>query len=857
MADVTKARIRKKTYNFELKHKFDYEQHFQIKERPPIEKIKDAIKSILNPPKKEKKAEAPEAGAPPPAGGFNFMVFGAAVLVAVIILALGWLFLTTQVLTGGPAGFESQLDKPIIRNTLVSGEILSSGERGSPEYSAAVLVDYKTDNLENYTIALTPYNERIPSDVFILNSEKIEATTYPDFIRVLRANLSKRQIVLNEITIKELETLPQGAIVLIPSGAIPKEILGFDSLLTMDKLAERGIVIIYVGQPFTRLINGSLVMSTPSAELTALPITFDQSTQLSSKDNFTLFQPLYRAVGRGGNWESEMIYGSVSAVKKGDGAFIFLPQTLDGGWRMNYESAAKDIARIIIETPWAEPSGITKEYVITNSTLLNDSRYFFTDTFEKPNATVRVEFTGYSPASKTPAKEALFISLEKDNNNELFIENGVKVVSTNITQELARLNAILKEPQAAQPEMFLIIEDIYGQQEATFPQGPVNVQADRSFDIPVYVDKGEYIVSLIDDESHEYAQSYMKVVSIDIDHTGYGAKPSMYKFEVTMDGQPVTLNSVSVVVDGGAYGAYTFSNVDTIIVDVGARTDGQLLPLGNHSFEFTSGALTLDVPVVHERQATIFSDPLFWLVLILTGGVVAIGVLFARQEEIYYSIDIPPFPPITRSRVPLSPDTVLSLFAKVNENYRWESTPLTPTEIKNGFKSIFYQGKPIIITDYNVEYLLEELEKRGSVKGSLGYYGLSDWEEKTNRSMDYLVLLRRLRDICVNNAVPFTGMGESKDADSVITVVGQQMYLHFFDKQGDVESMFRQVLNSINKGITIILFKNEHEKQQFVSLLNSSPSVAPLILKMEADSKSLLFNTSDELEDMIKEFKSV
>ncbi len=856
MADVKKARIRRKTYNFELKHKFEYEKHYKMVERPPIEKIKDAIRGILNPPKKEEKKTEEQVADQPPKGGFNFMVFGAAILVAVIILALGWLFLTTQVLAAGAGGFEPQLEKPIITNTLVSGEMLSSGERGSPEYSAAVFVDYETQNIENYTIELTPYDERIPSDVFILNSEKIEATSYSDFIRVLRSNLSKRQIVLNEITIKELETLPQGAIVIIPSGVIPKEILGYDSLITPEKLVDRGIVVIYIGQPFTRLLNGSLVMSTPSLDLSTIPITFDQSGSLSSTNNFSLFQPLYRAVGKG-TWTTELIYGSVSAVKKGDGAFVFLPQTLDGGWRGSYENAAKDIARIVIETPWAEPSAETKEYSFSNVTMLNGTRYFFTNTFDNPNSTIRVEFTGRTPASNVPVKEILYISLEKDHDNELFIEKGVKVVSTNITQDLARLNAILKEPQAAQPEMFLIITDIEGNEIETFPQGPVNVQADRSFDIPIYVPKGEYIVSLMDDESSIYTQSYMKVVSIDINHTGYGAKPSMYKFEVTMDGQPVTLNSVTVVVDKGSYGQYTFSNVDTMIVDVGGRTDGQFLPLGNHSFEFTSGALTLNVPIVHARQATIFDDPLFWLVLILTGGVVGIGAIFARQEEIYYSIDIPHFPPVTRTRVPLSPDVVLSLFQKVNDNYRWETTPLTPPEIKNGFKTIFYKGKPIFITDYNVEYLLEELEKKGSIKGALGYYGLTDWESKAKRSMDYLVLLRKLRDICVNNAVPFTGMGESKDADSIITVVGQQMFLHFFDKNGDVESMFKQVLHSINKGITIILFKNEHEKQQFTDLINSSPSVAPLILKMEGDSKSLLFQTTEELEDMIKEFKSV
>jgi hypothetical protein len=39
--------------------------------------------------------------------------------------------------------------------------------------------------------------------------------------------------------------------------------------------------------------------------------------------------------------------------------------------------------------------------------------------------------------------------------------------------------------------------------------------------------------------------------------------------------------------------------------------------------------------------------------------------------------------------------------------------------------------------------------------------------------------------------------------------------------------------------------------------MNSSPSVAPLIVKMESDSSSLLLSTVDELEKMLVEFKSM
>ena len=432
------------------------------------------------------------------------------------------------------------------------------------------------------------------------------------------------------------------------------------------------------------------------------------------------------------------------------------------------------------------------------------------------------------------------------------------MVPTNITNNLVRMNAQLLEPTAAQPSMFLVMTDINGTEVQSFPQGNVNVQADRSFDVPVYVDRGEYIVKLIDDRNRLYAQTYMKVVSIDIEYKGFStAKPSLYTFAVMMDGSPISLGEVTLEVDGGSYGTYTFEDVSTIRVDVSEYTGGESLPLGKHTFEFTSGGLEVVVPVEHVRPRTIFDDPLFWVVILLTLGIVGVGVVFARQESVYYSVDIPDFPPVARTRIPLSPDVVLSIFEKVNENYRWKNTPLSPTEIKNGFKDIFYKGRSVYITDYNVEYLLDELEKKGSIKGALDYYGLTTWEERTKRSMDYLAMMRRLRDICVNNAIPFTGMEESKEADSVITVVGQQMFLHFFDRSADPKELLRKMLSTIGTGITIIMFKSEADKGVFRLLINSSSSTVPMILKMESESKSLLFLTTEELEQMLIEFKAM
>jgi hypothetical protein len=862
MPDVASAKIRRKIYRFEIKKRYPYVGHYKTKERPPIERIKDQLRKFMAPKKEEKKIESlPISGQPP--GGFNFVIMGAAVFVAIIILALAWIYLTVQAAPSAGA-FMPAVDKPFIDAVITKGEVLTSGDRNQPTHVSALYLDYNTKNLQNLTVQLTPYETRVPSEVFVLISERSEETkSYPDFIRDLRANLAKRQIILNEMTLKQLSSLPEGATIIVPSGSIPKELLGFDSPVDLDELGDRGMVLVYIGQPFTYMLNGSLSVITPKDTLKDLPVSFDEAANLKSAEGFHLKQPLYRASASGGWGEGDLAYGTVSVLTKGDGALLMVPQTLDFGWD-NSSIAADDIARIIFETPWAIPSAATKNYTFNqtgasgNLTDFSGARYFFTDAFEKANATVKMELTGYSSSSSNPVQETIITHTETVSPNGLFIEQSGRVIPYNVTKEAVRMNARLREPMAAQPNTYLVVYDVNGTEMQNFPQGNVNLQTDKSFDVLIYVDKGEYLVRLIDDNEHVYAQTLMNVVSLDIAYMGQDQKTrSVYYFNIKMGEDPYTLNSVSVTVDKGKYGKYEFNNVDNVKVDVGAFTGGDTLPLGNHSFEFVSGDFKNDVNVNYARMLTIFDNPMFWVVGIFTMGIVGIGIFFARQEDTFYAIDIPDFPPVARTKIPLSPDAVLGIFEKINETYRWQNTPLTATEVKNGFKDIFVQGKPIVISDYNVEYLLDELEKKGRVKESLGYYGLSTWADKTNLSVDHMALMRRLRDICVNNAVPFTGVGESSEADSVITVVGQQMFVHFYDKSQDVSKIMGKSLATISSGITILLFKNPSERDAFQAMLSSSPSVAPLISKMEAEGGSLQFLTADEFEKMLLEFKSM
>ena len=178
------------------------------------------------------------------------------------------------------------------------------------------------------------YEMGIPSEVFILSSpmDKAQTTKYADFRAILKKEMTKKRISVNELDLEQLETIPKGAFLLIPHGRMPQELFGIESSIDMNKLTERGVNIVYVGLQFDKMIlKNGLLVSTPENALKNAGVSFDEKEDLLT-NGLNLYQPLYVAKGTSGDSNS-IIYGSVSAIRRKNGMLIFIPQTLDGGWK--------------------------------------------------------------------------------------------------------------------------------------------------------------------------------------------------------------------------------------------------------------------------------------------------------------------------------------------------------------------------------------------------------------------------------------------------------------------------------------------------------------------------------------------
>lgn len=873
MVEIKKIKITKKSYNFEIRKRYTHSRHYKIKQKKPIEKIQEAIAKIFQPKQKEISLRATAQEIQKPKPGFNPIVIIAAIFFAIAIIGGAWLYFTLNTFT--LMAQSSSQDNPYLNTTILSADIATVGDIYSNEQIAYVTTFMPHAGLKNVTVTFSIYKERLQSEVFVLKSEREDAETklYPQFIRALRKKLSDKGFLLNEIDLEQLESIPKGAIVLVPTGSVPQELLGVDSKVKIKNLLDKGSVILYIGKAFTKgMVTGNgNVVPTPQTIISANGFSFNEQTQLTVGDGFHVSQPLYRASGSftsgssgfgAASTKNELAYGFLSIIKYKEGAFLFIPQTLDSAWE-NADIAAEDVMRIISDVPWATKINDPVIYKFNETNNLSENFDFFSEKFkssEKPQS-ARLEITAYM-IDNIKQERIKIADISKKTQGDLYVSGGEYVAPTDITGTKVRMNA--KPKGNSSEEKFLSLLFTKGGQEVgerAQIEGSRNVQTETTIDVGVHLDSGEYVVHLIDDENNEYAQTYIKVVSVDIISAGWISE-TKHLFYIEKGGAPVKIKKIDVglKIDDNKQLSESFTGVSNITVDIGKATGGEKLKPKQtpYIFTFKIGKLTKTVPMSITRSPSLVEEPLFIGSILFGAIILGVGFYFAKQDEIVFLLDIPDFPPVSKTKIALNPETIISVFEKVNEDYRWRYTPLTPIEVKNGFKKILYQGKPIFISDYNTEFILKELLRGGDVKESLGYYGPMNWEKKAGHNVKYLALLRRIRDICVNNAVPFTQLGEAETCDSEITCVGQQMYLHVYDSSEAerIKEIVKKAMKSIKSGITIILFKDELEKKDFVTVL-ASPSQAMLSLKLENEAKSVLLLTAEEFEKMIKELKEI
>ncbi|VVB97971.1 Uncharacterised protein [uncultured archaeon] len=855
MAEIKKiVKIKKQSYRFELRRKYSNRKKYKVKQETIGEKLLVEAKKALAP------KRAPGAGPAQP-GRNPLILLGAVILVIALLIAIF-----------PPTAQQQPLQQrnftkapPSLSLSINESGVASLGSYVKGTRAAFYKMQYSAGNADSLTVQTATYSERMPNQIFMLVSKMDGATSYPQFKNALKRLLDGKGLPLNEISLEQAETLPEGSLLIVPSGMIPERLVkpGGANLATMLK---RGVDVLYIGQRFDQAISetGAPVRITDE-DRSSIPFTFETAS-LSSNSSLHLTSSLYRV--RSNTYAGTgLLYGVISVGQIGRGTILFVPQTLDSGWGGTdaYSQAAGDIATIISEMGWAAPESQQNQSAqfADNKTFYS---FFVSPQFDDREKQLVVRAVASGPTGTTERIRVIYP--RADTNGDLYFvsttraeDEATKLVSARVTGSDTKFLAELRENTSAQRNLYLSVKDVNGAELqprrsiAPGSSGRVDLQGSPQFSDRLNLDEGTYLASVVDDANAAYARAILQVTGVDFMAERADFSRGIFTFNASADGQPVRIQNLRVSVDG-KYN-FTYSGQSEYEISLESALGGQPLAAGNHTFAFTFNDVSKTVALEKTVSSNFWDNPLIWILGVIS-ALLFLGAPFLAlvMRKVEYSLDIPDFPPLASMKIPMKKDAVLGIIEKVNEDYKWKQTPLTLEEIKKGFKKIIYQSKPVFISDYNLEYILEKLETKGEVKGALDYYGLAKWEQESNRSIRFLAIQRKIRDICINEAIPFSKPGESKDYDINLKVLGQDVFTYVMDSPEKREEKLSEAIRMISRGLVVLLFENFDAKKDFEDTINTSSESGGMV-KLEIMAGSIVPLTINEFEKMLKEMKTI
>ncbi|MGB9719598.1 MAG: hypothetical protein ACPL06_03325 [Candidatus Anstonellales archaeon] len=800
------AEIKRRQFKFEVEKRYEHVKRFRAVKKSELQLFLEALFKK----KEDKKPKGPKEEAKP-TSLISILIAG---LVVFILILAGIIFYILNLPTIIPP---AEKEKPAHFINLLESGVASYGNEFSPRTVAYSIIETNAT-----TIHLGLYTSPVSNQVFFLECGKYQSqNNYPYFEGVLKSELEKEGFSVGEISAEDALSLPEGAVVIAPCGKFPKELL----VSKFKDFIERGNTFIYIGLEPNQAVDldGSLT-AVPSSFWKTFNINFERERMTC---NATLKDPLYKS--------GSILRGCISLVKYGKGSMIFVPQALDVGWESGTDAAA-DLENIISNTEWLTPK-YENSFNLTGTNAL-----VFVDS-EQSGGYLKLYST-----SENELTYAVFKPIFSDVAGELYVSEGPTVVSTAISGSPLNFHAFINDGGEQKP-LYLDIVDSWGRSVERVSLGTHPLSSDFIFSYAGSLAEGSYLCE-INDGQKAYARGVFSIAPIDI-KPQVNFMESKYTFSFFVGDKEVFLRDVKIKFRDKTY---AFSNVHTVELDLN-REFGGPTPTGSYDFVFTIGGEQKSVTVVRKETGglSVIFSPLNILLFSIALGIVALGIYLARKEEAPYALDIPAFPPIEKIKIPIKRKEVLAIFTKVNDFYKWKYTPLKLAEIKGGFKGIYYQGKPIYLSDYNLEFILDKLERRGDVKSYLDYYGLASWEKESGRSIPALAMFRAIRDICVINAIPFSDLGRAKGCDTKMKVLGQDFYINFYEK-GRMSEVIKNSIESAKKGVSIILFGYQDEKESFIPYVYS-PNRLSGILKFYIENGDVLLLTVEELRKKIKEIK--
>ncbi len=711
-----------------------------------------------------------------------------------------------------------------------------------------------SDDVESVSANISILHRPGPTHIFVLKYPGFQDSIYPVFVDELKKRMKKHNLGVSEITYNKIPYLPPGSVLIVPTGYIPSIFLDNSSAYFLPNLIfKKYLYIIYIGQSFVSMIpptKGTVSVPTELRVIQTEQKTVSSDLFHLERGNYVISGIKIKSMEGSFSRANAVSVGVVSGIDS-KGCFLAFPTILDNpSWAQHPEYAAEDVETLI--------SAFFSSDEQTNSFLLspNSTTFLFSPFVKENEVFIRVDLTAKMKDGRNEST-FFFLSDYKTTPCDLFVDGGFAHLPYALTKMDELFYLSFTNCKKLGDSYFLVIKDTAGR---VVEDGCYIAREDELPDEFPFrrnlrfagndLGTGYYILSVVDEVGRTYASMliWIKNVSVVAEKVNVTTAKQLIFHVVDEQGNPVTLPHIVVSMDNSEIGEYT--STSEIIIDL-SKTG---MSMGEHEFKFSSGTWRSSVTIFKRGEKNIFTDPFTIGIMLFTILIVVLSTIFARNQKKIYRLDIPDFPPFTEIKVPIKPSQLEAIFEKMERMYRWSMLPLSLSEIRKGFSNFTYKQRPVFVSEYNLKQLLEKAEAKGIVASAYGYFALKKWEDMSGRNIEELVLYRKLRDLCIKKAIPFSELTKGL-YDVVLNLKGRKLYIHLMSSKNFGQKIMNALKNTKN-GMNVLLFNDASAKEELVSLL-FSPSVALAMLKLALFSGDVSILTIRELSEILDELRGL
>ncbi|MEM4367962.1 MAG: hypothetical protein QXO21_02980 [Candidatus Anstonellales archaeon] len=735
------------------------------------------------------------------------------------------------------------------------------------------LVNVTAMNITNMSYRILISNKPIYANVYVLHLNPSIYSQYQEsylaFVNLLKKKFSDSGIYVHEVEMEDLDDIADNSILIIPVNYIPAEFIQNDAKL-LRVLFNKGIFIFYIGDTFDKVVTneGKIIQMSYDSYEFRIKFAKKGSNEYNQRvgeipkisDSLNIKSREYIILTSSDNLKItadglQYIYRD----EKGSG-ILFFPVALSSGWD-KIEDAVDDVFNVYASFSYYPviQKGFGNLNSGSNILLIEDLNPNFDNLYY-------IAIFNANATSGTEYRKILFHRVEALQKGVVYLEppkGKSNLVSNLISSEKSLITIDFVELSNELSDVYL---HIYSGEQKLYTQklkgGPflVNLKIiGKEIDLPV--PPGGYVIVATKDEQGNIiiGKTYVKIDEPEIiplfDLNSWQEGRFNFSIVSKSSKQPYSFDKVDVYFDNRFVGSYNTSPFMARLNEPAEQ--------GEHTFKFVFSSNEFANKISDDKKYTLsltmnYIKPYNWYEdpnSLIAFGISVFFVIVSRfikppEEKIFY-LTVPDFPQSKINKVKVKPDFFIALFDRVNRRYGWQYMPLTIEELKKAIYDLDLKGKKLIVNDYNLELVLNALVERGLIKKYKYYFCPTEWEEKTKFDIEYLTIIRMIRETALSLAIKYQINLEHDRPNFIFTFPTKEIFVFAYSKNKNLSIV---LLPYLSREEVILVFGDIEEKNNFIDSIYSD-NLTDTQIKIAYLNNNLKLITVDEVKKYLLFYK--